>query len=442
MSDHLGRCWQETVGRAPAAPAVIDGETRRTWTRAELAAAAAAWRAHLPAGAALAGRRVLMAEPNGAAWFQVFLGLLLADAVVVPADPMEPVATQVETARALGAAWLWRGGRLEPVVSRPPSRQRDLCLVKLTSGSTGVPRARVFTHAQMLGDGRQVCATMDIRPDDLNLAVIPLGHSYGLGNLVVPLLAQGTALACAASPLPNVLAADCARWRATVFPAVPMLLRALVEADADAAAFASLRLVISAGAPLAPEVAAAFAAKFGRRVHGFYGTSETGGISYDRTGEATLAGRSVGPPLTGVRIDWRRGRRFTVASAAVMGRGCFSPADRGELNELGELVLRGRAGRLVKIAGRRLDLAEIEAALRAVPGVRDAHAAAHPVRTDALAAVVAAELTPADLRRQLGARLAAWKIPERLVVLPEFPHTARGKIDRRRLEALLDPRGK
>jgi acyl-coenzyme A synthetase/AMP-(fatty) acid ligase len=282
---------------------------------------------------------------------------------------------------------------------------------------------------------------MDIQPGDLNLAVIPLGHSYGLGNLVVPLLAQGTALVCAASPLPNVLAADCARWRPTVFPAVPTLLRALVQADADPAAFASLRLVISAGAPLAPEVAAAFAKRFGRRVHGFYGTTETGGISYDRTGEATLSGRSVGPPMTGVRLEWRRGRRFVVESAAVMGRGRFSPADGGELNELGELVLRGRTGRLVKIAGRRLNLAEIETALRAVPGVRDAHAIAHPARADALAAAVAAELTPAELRRQLGARLAAWKIPERLLVLPEFPHTVRGKIDRRRLEALLSAGG-
>ena len=437
ISGHLGECWRETVARAPNACAVIDGETNRVWTRAELAAAAEAWRAALPPGARLARRRVLMAEPNGADWFQAFLGLLFVEAVPALADPTEPAAAQVETARAIGAAWLWRHGRLERIASPRPSRRRDLCLIKLTSGSTGVPRARVFTHAQMLADGRQVCATMGIRSDDINLAVIPLAHSYGLGNLVVPLLAQGTAVVCAASPLPNALAADCARWRPTVFPAVPALLRALVQADVDPVAFTTLRLVISAGAPLTPDVAVAFATKFGQRVHGFYGTSETGGITYDRTGEATLAGRSVGLPMTGVRLEWGRGRRFVVESAAVMGRGRLSPADCGGTNGLGELVLRGRTGRVVKIAGRRLDLAEIEAALRAVPGVRDAHAVAHPGRADALAAAVATELTPAELRRKLGARLAAWKIPEKLLALPDFPRTARGKIDRRLLEALL-----
>jgi long-chain acyl-CoA synthetase len=437
MSVHLGQCWQATVRRAPAALAVIDGESGRAWTRAELADASAEWQAQLPSGTTLARRLVLMAEPNGARWFEVFLGLLLADAIPVPVDSTEPVAALIETARAIGAAWIWHAGRLEPVASRRPVRRRDLCLIKLTSGSTGIPRARRFTHAAMIGDGHQVCASMGIRPGDLNLAVIPLGHSYGLGNLVVPLLAQGTALLCAASPLPNVLSADCAHWRPTVFPAVPTLLRSLVRADVAPAAFSSLRLVISAGAPLSSDEAAGFAARFGQRVHGFYGASETGGISYDRTGDATLTGRSVGTPMEGVTLRWRRGRRFAVESAAVMGDGCFVPADRGCLNELGELVLLGRAGRLVKIAGRRLDLAEIESALRAVPGVRDACAIAHPQRADALAAAVVTGLSTAELRQTLRTRLSPWKIPERLLILPEFPHTARGKTDRRQIEALL-----
>ncbi len=437
---NLNQSWQETVRSAPDALAVIDGETGRAWTRAELAASATAWRAQLPPSSALSRRLVLMAEPNGARWFQVFLGLLQADAVPVPADSTEPAASLVETARAIGAAWIWHGGRLEPVGARRPLQSRDLCLVKLTSGSTGMPRARRFTHAAMLGDGRQTCASMDIRPGDINLAVIPLGHSYGLGNIVLPLLAQGTAALCVSSPLPNVLAADCVRWRPTVFPAVPTLLRAMVRADVDPAAFACLRLVISAGAPLSSEEAIAFSAKFGRRIHGLYGASEGGAITYDRTGEATLAGRSVGTPVDGVTFRWRRGQRFSVQSAAVMGKGAFSPADRGRLNEFGELVLLGRAGRLVKIAGRRLDLAEVESALRAVPGVRDACAMAHPQLPDALAAAAVTGLSAAEVRQALRVKLAPWKIPERLLVMPEFPHTARGKPDRRQIEVLL--RGK
>ncbi|MFT3830640.1 MAG: long-chain fatty acid--CoA ligase [Opitutaceae bacterium] len=437
QSPHLLDRWRETVRRAPAALAVIDGTTGRHWTRAELAAAADAWCRTHTAARALAGRRVLMAEPNGAAWLHVFLGLLEAGAIPIPADSTEPAAALAAQAHNLRAAALWHAGKLSPFPGATRHRRSGLCLLKLTSGSTGVPKALAFTHAQMLADGRQICASMGIGPGDLNLAVIPLGHSYGLGNLVVPLLAQGTALACPASPLPQALAADIARWQPTVFPAVPTLLRALVRSEIDPAQLASLRLVISAGAALPADLAAAFAARFRRRIHNFYGASETGGICYDRTGDATLTGRSVGTPLEGVRLTFRRGRRFSVASPAVGGRGRFSPADRGDLDPAGELRLLGRTGRTVKIAGRRLDPAEVEQALLTLAGVRSACVFAHPQRADALAAAVASDRTGGELRTELATRLAPWKIPARILALPELPATARGKVDRRAVMALF-----
>jgi acyl-CoA synthetase (AMP-forming)/AMP-acid ligase II len=455
MSETVLHCWRALVRAHPEATALIDGADGCTWTRAALSEAASGWLRALPAEtrAALARRRVIMTEPNGARWFHVFLGLLEAGAIPAPADARETPATLRATAAACSAAWLWHEGALENIPLSPPpprARRRDLCLVKLTSGSTGTPKALVFTHAQMLADGRQLAAAMDIRPGDLNLAVIPLGHSYGLGNLVMPLLAQGTPVLCAASPLPRALAADCERWRPTIFPAVPTLLRALAQTDIAPAALAGLRAIISAGAPLAPETAAAFAQKFSRNIHAFYGASETGGITYDRTGRAALTAGNVGTPVNGVTLRWRRGGRFAVAGAAVHGRGVCPPPDRATLNARGELILLGRAGRFAKIAGRRVNLAEVENALRALPGVTGAFVAGHPSRPDTLAAAVeihgSADIlvrapmpasTPAALRAALAPRLAAWKIPARIRVLREFPVTARGKPDRRALTLLL-----
>jgi long-chain acyl-CoA synthetase len=428
--------WQMLVRLAPQATAVIEATGEKVFSRAELAARAETWRAARTEP--LAGQRVVFALPNSAAWFEVFLGLLQAGAVPAAIDATEPPTAQRELARSAGATWLWSDGRLEKISSPRQPRRHDICLLKITSGSTGTPRARPFTHAQILADGRQVCRTMGIGPGDLNLAVIPLGHSYGLGNLVVPLLAQGTPLVCASAPMPHALAADCVRWRPTVFPAVPALLRVLAASDIATGALHGLRLVISAGAPLPAETARAFSAQTGRNPQAFYGTSETGGITFDRDGEATREGRSVGTPLAGVRLRFGRGRRFTVASAAVGGRGKFSPADHAELNAHGELVLLGRTGRMVKIAGRRLDLTEIETTLRSVPGVRDALAVPHPARPDELAAALATDLSANAVRDALRERLAAWKIPRRLIVLPAFPLTARGKTDRRALRALLE----
>ncbi len=323
----------------------------------------------------------------------------------------------------------------------------DLALIKLTSGSTGTPRALAFTAAQMLADGHAVCSSMDVRPDDLNLGLIPFGHSYGLGNLVLPLLAQGTAVVTVSSPLHHALAADCARWRPTVFPAVPAILRVLALTDVPAEALQSLRVIISAGSALPAETARTFAEKFGKRIHGFYGSSETGGITYDRTGEATLTGRSVGTPLDDVTLRFGRGRRFTVSGPAVFtqgnrrrspeGHGAHSPADLAELNPYGELVLLGRTGRMVKIASRRLDLTALEQELKKLPDIRDAYCALHPERPDELACVLAADLAPLAARTLLARALAPWKIPKRIVVLKDFPLTPRGKPDTKALRSAL-----
>lgn len=435
--------WTRLVHAQPDALALVEAANGRTWTRAALDAEANAWRDTLAAD--IAGHRVTFALPNGARWFAVFIGLLRSGAVPVPLDPSEPDASQLQLATSARASFAWQNNQLTPTqchllgnTSPGPKPVRGSCLVKLTSGSTGRPRALAFTDAQMLADGRQVCTSMGITTDDVNFAVIPFGHSYGLGNLVMPLLAQGTPLICASVPLPHALAADIVRWRPTIFPSVPALLRALAQADLPENALASLRTVISAGSPLPAEIARAFFQKFNLRPYSFYGSSETGGITYDRSGDATLAGRSVGTPLDGVTITPARGGRIRVTSTAVQGRrGSFSPADRATFNEHGELVLQGRAGRLVKIAGRRLDLGELERTLRALPGVRDAFACLHPQNPDELAAVLATSLDATSARGLIRRELATWKVPRRLVFVPEFPLTARGKTDTAGLKNLL-----
>jgi long-chain acyl-CoA synthetase len=442
MSKPLPRIWADTVRRAPTALALVDAASGKRWSRSALSEAAGAWAGSFAREAGKTTqlrRRVAMSVPNGAEWFHVFLGLMSAGAVPVPIDPSEPEEAQLAVARAIGATFLWREGRLCRLAGYakhtpgPPGE----CLIKLTSGTSGISKALPVTHAQMSADGRQICRTMGIAPEDINLAAIPLGYSYGLGNLVMPLITQGTSVICISSALPHAIASDAATHKPTVFPAVPPLLRAIAASEVAPGSFASLRVVISAGSALDPEVARSFDAKFGVRVHGFYGTSETGGIAYDRSGDATLAGRSVGAPMAGVRLAFGAAGRFTVTSPSVVGVGRFSPGDRAALNEHGELVLRGRTDRTVKVGGRRVDLAEIEKALRSLPGVRDAFAHMADGPDAALAAAAATDLSVAEVRRLLRARVAAWKVPPRIIVLREFPSTSRGKADGRRLRQIL-----
>lgn len=443
MNPRLLAAWRKTLRRHGAACAITQAGDARAATFRELAARAVAWRAaHVPEPGVLAGRAVVFAAPNGIAWFEILLGLWHAGAVVVPLDSAEPRAAQRRMAVSLRAAAWWDGARLVLLGQSRRYRNPDLCLIKLTSGTTARPRPLVFTAAQLLADGKQVTGTMKITARDLNYALIPLGHSYGLGNLTLPLLAQGVPLVCGTAPLPHSVAADFARWKPTVFPGVPAMWRALAASDL---ALPGLRLAISAGAPLPPEVARDFATRFGRPLHSFYGSSETGGITFDRTGAATLAGE-VGRALHGVKLRGLSGARLQVSSAAVLTHGhrrrvgklgAWIMPDRVALGAHGGVTLLGRRGATVKIAGRRVNLNEVADRLRRVPGVREVWTGASAGIDPVLGAVVATEHTAAELRTALLAETAAWKVPKKIVVVSALPETARGKTDTRALRALV-----
>lgn len=449
MKAALFEAWEKTWRSRSRLRAVIEGAGGRSCTFGELEARAENWLGALGVGARarLAGRAVVFAAPNGIGWFEIFLGLLRAGAIIVPVDPAEPPAAQRDLAVGLRAGFWWDGVRLVAFDRARRFRDPSACLIKLTSGTTGRPRPLIFTASQLLADAGQVTSGMGITPRDLNYALIPLGHSYGLGNLTVPLLARGIPLVCGAAPLPHAIASDFARWRPTVFPGVPSVWGALAASGVKPRALRSLRLAISAGAPLPPDTAHDFAERFGQRLHNFYGSSETGGIAFDRNGGATLRG-GVGSPLPGVRVTPLPGKRVRICSAAVFTfgnrrrrgpNGCWTPADRAVADARGQLILLGRRGATVKIAGRRVSPAEVAAQLRRLRGVRDAWVAPGPGADPLLGAVVATSRTAAELRLLLQGGMAGWKIPKKWVVVRSLPLTPTGKPDARSMRTLLFP---
>ena len=442
----LQQAWDRTLRRRGSERALVEASSGRAWTFAELETLAADWRARHGDGAStLAGQAVVFAVPNGAEWLGIFLALLRAGAVAVPLDAAEPPVAQRRMAERLRAGFWWDGTKLVALDRPRRFRAPDVRLIKLTSGSTGEPRALPFTEAQLLADARQVTRSMGITAADLNYALSPFGHSYGLGNLSIPLLGLGVPVVCATAPLPQAIADDFGRWQPTIMPGVPAIFRALAASGIEPAALGSLRLAITAGAPLAPGAAAEFHTRFGRALHGFYGSSETGGIAYDRTGAATLAG-SVGTAMPGVDLSLAPGGRLHVRSAAVFttgnrrserGVGCWVPPDRVERDARGRITLLGRRGVTVKIAGRRVSLTEVAARLRQVPGVSDVWVGVGGGVEPALGAAVATTRPVAELRAELQWDTPAWKIPKRWELAATLPLTPRGKVDARGLQKKL-----
>jgi long-chain acyl-CoA synthetase len=323
-------------------------------------------------------------------------------------------------------------------------------LLKLTSGTTAAPRAIRFRSEQLLADCLQICETMGITDRDLNFGVIPLSHSYGFSNLVTPLLARGVPMVLSRDRMPRAVLDDLARTNATVFPGMPVFYQAFAEMN-EAPALPQLRLCISAGAPLPLEVAKKFRERFKQSIHSFYGSSECGGICYDR--EALLLEHGfVGEPMSGVTLERLEpdamATRVRVQSAAAgdgyfpepdqekLGRGSFVPDDLLSASGKGFRIV-GRVSDLINVAGKKVNPAEVEAELLRFSGVRAAvvFGRASILRNQEVAACVVAEdgVREPALLEFCRARLSGWQVPKRIFFVKEIPVNERGKINRREL---------
>jgi long-chain acyl-CoA synthetase len=416
--------------------------------------------ARLAAAGLASGALVAVACANGVGLLACVIALRRIGAAVLLLEPLGQAADTRRNAYALGASGLigckdpWAPGPdafSVEVFPGVPRHAPTAAFVKLTSGSTGSPRGVAVSSEAMLADEAALATTMGVGGDDRIVAAIPLSHSYGFASVVLPALVRGSLLVLpgASGPLSPLNAAREAE--ATVFPTVPAYLGALLKMSQPPPWPASIRLVVSAGAPLPPETAARFREAYARRVHSFYGASECGGICFDREGDAGERG-TVGTPVDGVRVELEpaggAGEEgvVSVTSAAVgdgyvpvadsrLGRGSFRSSDVGCWRH-GELKLLRRTDTLINVKGRKVDPAEIESTLAGLCGVQEVVAVGIPdTETGGYTVRVVIACRPGQLSYQdvlsfCRARLADHKIPRSIQLVPEIPRTARGKIDR------------
>jgi len=316
----------------------------------------------------------------------------------------------------------------------------DIVLYKLTSGTTSLPQHLGFTAAEIVADCDHVCDSMGIGAADRNFGVIAFSHSYGFSNLITPLICRGVPLVVASDALPRAIQIGLENSRATVLPLVPAMFRALARMDSLPP---TLRLCISAGAPLEVSVAREFHERFGHKIHSFYGASECGGICYDRSATLVHEPGFVGEPLVGVTIEWANdpqpsGSRVRVRSAAVGGAEFFEPSDL--LVPVGSgFRLVGREADLINCAGKKIAPAEVERVLMTCPDICEAvvFGVERADGSDRIHALVVADraINQTAIRTHCATQLAAWQIPREFHQVPEIPRTARGKINRRELAA-------
>jgi long-chain acyl-CoA synthetase len=245
---------------------------------------------------------------------------------------------------------------------------------------------------------------------------------------------------------------------ARVFPGVPFMFDFFADHPPHDGWPPTLTTLLSAGARLERATVDRFRARFGIKIHSFYGTTETGGICYD-DGDDEVADGTVGRALKSVSV-WLvphehapvgggrvlvcgRGVATSYADGAdpeVFVDGGFLTGDLGAFDVQGRLVLSGRVSPFVNVAGRKVQPGEVEQVLRELDGVLDVRVIgiADARRGEQLVAFLVMRTTPpsiAELRGFCATRLASHKIPRLFLSLDRIPTTSRGKTDRAALHA-------
>lgn len=310
-------------------------------------------------------------------------------------------------------------------------------LVQFSSGSTGRPKV-IGRTARSLAAEVDRFAQVDGMPveGDRLLLLSSTAHSFGLIGGLLYSLAAGVSVVFA----PRVSARDILRTalehRITALFGVPTHFE-LLAAATDPPALPDLRIAVSGGEIMPPQVAARFTQQYGVEVGEAYGTTETGIVAIDVGG--TLR-PSVGRAAPGVTLRVTRDELdvaldespYLFDSGGVQyADGWLHTRDRAALDTDGAVRVQGRTDSLIVVGGLKVDLTEVENVLREHPAVEQA-VLVHEDVTEAYVAVAAGVERPSaeELLRWCRERLADYKVPRVIRLLDALPRTSNGKLVR------------
>ncbi|WP_457420547.1 malonate--CoA ligase [Roseateles sp. P5_E7] len=336
----------------------------------------------------------------------------------------------------------------------------DLAAILYTSGTTGRSKGAMLSHGNLLSNAQTLKSFWDWRPDDVLLHALPIFHVHGLFVASHGALLNGSRMlwfnrfdaTAVARRLPE----------ATVFMGVPTLyVRLLQEKALDTK---NIRLFISGSAPLLIETWRDWQARTGHLILERYGMSETLMLTSNpcRPEDGDRIGGTVGKALPGVglRILLDDGDACAVdeighvqvrgpnvfsgywqmpekTAEEFTADGWFRTGDVGRVDAQGYLTLIGRSKDLIISGGFNVYPAEVEGFLNDLPGVGESAVIGVP-HADFGEAVVAVitplgQPDPEALIRELKSRIAGFKVPKRVIVVPELPRNAMGKVQKKLL---------
>jgi acyl-CoA synthetase (AMP-forming)/AMP-acid ligase II len=376
----------------------------------------------------------------------------------VPVIEVVPGATAGDFTLEGGGAGGGEGSAARPGMAA----EDDVALVLHTSGTTARPKIVPLTNGNVTASARHIGASLALTPADACLNVMPLFHIHGLIAAVLSSLGAGGAVVCT----PGFDALRFFRWmdeeRPTWFTAVPTMHQAILsraERNKEIIARVPLRFIRSSSASLPGPVMEQIEAVFGCPLVESYGMTEASHqmCSNPLAGprKPGKVGLPAGPEVAIMADDGTilprgeigevviRGPNVTKgyeanpeANAKAFTDGWFRTGDQGMFDEDGFLMLTGRLKELINRGGEKVSPLEVDGVLSAHPAVAQVLCFAIPhakLGEEVGAAVVLREgheLSERELRDFAAKSLADFKVPRKVVFVPEIPKGATGKLMR------------
>jgi long-chain acyl-CoA synthetase len=408
------------------------------------------------------GARMVIADPDTIGGVR--------EAVAAARDDERPVRTVVVEAAVEPDEQSYDALRAAAPRDVPPLPDPEkLAVLLYTSGTSGLPRAVMLTHRALVANIEQV-ATVEppmIHSNDVVLGVLPLFHVYGLNAVLGGVLRHRAKLVLAERFDPEGTLDLIEDEACSVVPVAPPVFAHWRTVDALEERLGPVRLVLSGSAPLAAAVIDEFTDRTGVPVHQGYGLTEAAPVVTTTLRSEKFEPGSVGSPLDGIDLRLVDDERVPLSGAdlsdpgeiEIRGANLFSgywpdgadgpdadgwwpTGDVGVLDAAGDLHLVDRVKELVIVSGFNVYPTEVEAVLLEVPGVSEA--AVIGVEDEFTGEAVVAYVVPTEPEADSDAlaeavnahsseRLARFKQPTRLEIVPELPHTGTGKVQKGRL---------
>ncbi len=348
-------------------------------------------------------------------------------------------------------------GPADSIHHRSPSLEQDLAVLIYTSGTTGRPKGAMLSHGNLLHNVESCRIVLKTVEFDRFVVLLPLFHSYMLTvGLMLPLLVGGSiVLVKSVHPVRNVLQ-EILQREATVLPAIPQFYRSMVNSPIPAPL--PLRLCVSGAAPLPVQVLKEFEAKFHIPLIEGYGLSEASPVVTKNPLDGTRKPGSIGLPIAHVEVSIQddsgrllgpnevgevcvRGGNVMLGywkqpeeTARVMRNGWLLTGDIGYRDDEGYYFITDRKKDMLLVNGINVYPREIEEVMYQFPGVKEAAVIGKldSRRGEQPIAFVSPNegevVEETALRNFLRKRLADYKVPRKVVVLPALPRNATGKI--------------